>query len=339
MERDLRRTVFALATACVLIGCAEQGTEGTERIAGSMGVLPNRSSSFVSGCNGFDGSQLRASVPGLGDMTVRSSSFGRPPQLERVVVYGTPVQRPSRGYGDLSTYGGMTNVFIYDRNILDQCTFGDGLPYTVVGPVADDTMDVISEPPEGVTQELWNSIPPRVRKQLRVAAWYLADHWIPNDIPGIGLLTLQARRGLIFQALANRFQEAESNAPDRRRETIMFMLPQRPSQFQLSDQELLRVDAFLIGCSMAQTFRGMESWTAGQAEEYAARVAAGWASDKTQSAGKYWMEPQLSRLGALGATLGREGNSCGQAARYHFENASRDLFDPSSGGGNDSNLL
>lgn len=334
MTTDLRGVLLALGTACALIGCSEQSTE---RIAGNVDDWNWRPPVFNSGCNGFNGSQLRVSLDGLRGLAARASAFGGPQRLERVVVYGTPVQRPSRGYGDLATYGGMTNVFIYDRNILDQCTFGDGRPYTVVGPEADDTLDVISEPPEGVEQATWEAITPRVRKQLRVAAWYLADHWIPNDLPGIGLLTLQARRGLIFQSLANAYQHALSVAPDRRQETVMFMQSQRGSTYRFSDQELLRIDALLIGCATSQKFRAMDSWNASQAQDYASRVAAGWAADQTQSAGKYWMEPQLTRLGALGAELGREGNSCGQAARYHFENTTRDLFDSPSGGGNEDN--
>jgi len=334
MHNDLRRAILALGTACALIGCSEQPAE---QIAGNVDEWTWRPPVFNSGCNGINGSQLRGSLDGLRGQTERASAFGGSPRLERVVVYGTPVQRPYRGFGDQATYGGVTNVFIYDRNILEQCTFGDGLPYTVVGPEADDTLDVISEPPEGVEQALWESISPRVRKQLRVAAWYLADHWIPNDMPGIGMVTLQVRRGLIFQALANGYRHAQAVAPDRRRETEMFIHMRRGDNYRITESELLRMDAFLIGCSTSQSFRAMSSWTAGQAQDYASRVAAGWASDKTQSAGKYWMEPQLSRLGALGAQLGREGYSCGQAARYHFENTSRDLYDPSSGAGNEGN--
>ncbi len=329
MHNDLRRAILALGTACAIIGCSEQPAE---QIAGSVGDWIWRPPVFNSGCNGIGGSQLRGSLDGLRGKAARASAFGGPQRLERVVVYGTPVQRPYRGFGDPATYGGMTNVFIYDRNILEQCSFGDGIPYTVVGPVADDTLDV-ADAPEGIDEQLWQSISPRVRKQLRVAAWYLADHWIPNDIPGIGSVTLPARRALIFQALANGFRHAQSVAPDRRRESLAFGLTLRQTGYQFSTAELRRVDAFVLGCVTTQRFRELDSWNASQAQEYASRVVAGWAADETQSLGMYWLEPQLSRLGALGAELGREGNTCGQAARYHFEHHSNDLLDPQMGPG------
>ena len=98
----------------------------------------------------------------------------------------------------------------------------------------------------------------------------------------------------------------------------------------------MRVDALLMGCSTIQSFRELQSWNAQQAEDWASRVVAAWASDETQDAALRFLEPQLSRLGAIGAQIGRDGTSCAQGARYHFENRTRDLYDPSqdgSGGG------
>jgi hypothetical protein len=282
---------------------------------------------FNQGCNGNNSMQLSA----------RPATF-RQPQLERVIVYGAPVQRPYRGYGDSEMYAGITQTFTYNRDMLDQCSFGTQNTFQVGGPVEDDTLDAPEVAPEGVDQEVWNSLPPRVRKQLFEAASYLADHYITNDIPEIGSVARGIRTGLIFSALARGFNDSQAQLGDRRRETVMWH-ETRGTNRQLNERELQRIDALLLGCATSTRFRGLRSWLPSTAEEYAARVAAAWAADQTQYGADRYLETQLALLGAIGAQMGREGTSCAQAARYHFENRTKDLYDPTQPGNPNENLF
>ena len=320
---------MTLATIIALSGCAKDVTAPTNSI----------NDPFGSGCNG-NGFQLRTVAPTgrIGSRTGEVSlsvmpPTGTPQQLQQVIVYGTPVQRPYRGYGDITSYGGVTTTFTYDRNLLDECSFGDGRTGVPVGEVADDTLDVPIEAPDGISQEDWDRVTPRVKRQLREAAWYLAEFWVPNDIPGIGLLTREARRGLIYAALAKGFNQSQEQAPDRRRATVDFEAQNRRSTRGLSQTETLRLDAFLLGCSTASQFRNLNSWNADQAESWASRVVSGWAADQTEPGNLRYLEPRLSLLGALGAAAGREGSSCSQAAVNHFQQVTNDLYDPSQGSG------
>ena len=322
---------MTLATIIALSGCAKDVTAPTNSI----------NDPFGSGCNG-NGFQLRTAAP-LGRIGSRAGDVslsvmpptGTPQQLQQVIVYGAPVQRPYRGYGDITSYGGVTTTFTYDRNMLDECSFGDGRTGVPVGEVADDTLDVPIEAPDGISQEDWDRVTPRVKRQLREAAWYLAEFWVPNDIPGIGLLTREARRGLIYAALAKGFNLSQELAPDRRRATIEFVARSRNGDRSMSSSESLRLDAFLLGCATAGQFRNLNSWNADQAENWASRVIAGWAADQTQSGDMRYLEPRLSMLGALGAAAGREGTACSQAAENHFMQVRNDLFDAPQGGGRD----
>jgi hypothetical protein len=323
-------SALTLGLVSTLIACSEDPS----RIAGSANAdYEGRPPSFNSGCNGVNGSELRGRTPLRPDV---ASMGDVPPRLEQVIVYGSPIQRPYRGFGSLDSYGGTTQTYIYDRGILDQCSFGTGNTFEVVGPVEDDTLDVPIEAPEGIPQDLWNSLPPRVKKQLREAAWYLADHWIPNDMPELGGLIKEARRAFFFQALANGYNRAQELRADRRRETEMYAYYHDSRYRALSSTELMRADALILGCLTAMSFREHSSWSGQQAEDWASRVIAGWASDATQSYTLRYLEPQLSRLAALGAQFGREGDSCGAVARYHFENRPSELFDPPPGGGGDN---
>ena len=322
---------MTLATIIALSGCAKDVTAPTNSI----------NDPFGSGCNG-NGFQLRTAAP-LGRIGSRGGDVslsvmpptGTPHQLQQVIVYGAPVQRPYRGYGDITSYGGVTTTFTYDRNMLDECSFGDGRTFVPVGEVPGDTLDVPIEAPDGISQEDWDRVTPRVKRQLREAAWYLAEFWVPNDIPGIGLLTRELRRGLIYAALAKGFNQSQEQAPDRRRATIDFVARSRSGDRYMSSSESLRLDAFLLGCSTASQFRNLNSWNPDQAESWASRVIAGWAADQTDSGNLRYLEPRLSMLGALGAAAGREGTSCSQAAENHFMQVRNDLFDAPQGGGRD----
>ena len=319
-------SAFALAMVMSLPACTD---DRSSRLAGP--VSPDweyRPPVFNSGCNGNNASQLR--VSSMGDT---------PQRLQQVIVYGTPVQRPYRGYGAPEMYGAVTQTFIYDRDMLDQCSFGTDNTFNVVGPVADDTLDAPTAAPDGISQDDWNSLPPRVRKQLREAAWYLAEHWVPNDLPEVGGLIKEARRALIFRVLVNGYNRAMDLRADRRRETEMFAYNHDNRFRALTGSESMRADALIIGCLIAQSFRERVSWNGQQAEEWASRVTAGWASDATQAFTLRYLEPQLSRLAAIGAQLGREGDSCGSAARFHFESRPTELFDVPQGGGGDNPFL
>lgn len=280
---------------------------------------------FNAGCQGSNAFQLRA----------RRVTF-RQPQLQRVLVYGAPMQRPYRGYGDSEMYGGVTQTFTYDRDMLDQCSFGTGQTFQVAGAVTDDTLDVPDTAPDGIAQDLWDAITPRVRKQLREAAWYLADHWVPNDLPGVGSVIRETRRGMIFSALAKGYVNSLQRTPDRRSETLAWHSTSWRNGARLSTPESLRLDALIIGCSTVLQFRELRSWLPSQAEEWASRLAAAWAADRTQGFADRYLESQLARLGAIGAQMGREGTTCGQAARYHFENRPTDLYDPAQPGSPDA---
>ena len=313
-------SAITMVMATTLIGCGE---DPANRIAGSAAAdYKGRAPMLDGGCNGVDGSQLK--ISSMGDL---------PQRLEQVVVYGNPVSRSNRGYGDLSSYGAVTNVFIYDRDALDQCSFGAENTFSMIGPVADDTLDAPIEAPDGIPQDIWNELTPRVKKQLREAAWYLAEHWIPNDLPGIGDVIRETRRGMIFAALAKGYFAAQDQRVDRRRATEMFERSNRGNARGLSENELLRVDALTLGCMTVQSFRALRSWNAQQAEEWASRVTSAWASDATQDYTRRYLEPQLARLAAIGAQMGREGDTCSEAARYHFENRTSELYDPSQGDG------
>ena len=333
---------MALALTAVLAGC---GDEPTSHIAGAINAdLRHVQPSFNEGC-GFDGRQLRDPSTGSEQSPGASglvSMNGVPGRLQEVIVYGTPLQRPGRGYGSLDSYGGITRTFIYDRYALGECSYPSGNTFTVIGPVDDDTLDVPIEAPDGISQDLWSSLPPAVKKQLREAAWYLADHYVPNDVPGYGELVKDARRGLFFQVLANGYRRAQDLTPGRRRETEMFEAYTRRNRYGLTRNETLRADALLMGCMTVQSFRELRSFTGEQAETWATRVITAWAADATRDYTMRFLEPQLSRLGAIGAQLGREGDSCGSAARYHFENRPTELYDPTpngGGGGDNSNLF
>ena len=333
---------MTLATTIALSGCARDVTAPPRA---DIGDNP-----FESECN-MGGFQFRTAVPLGKDAPLASVvphggavQFGYiPPQhLQQVIVYGTPVQRPYRGYGDPGSYGGITTTYTYDRDILDQCAFGAGTSFVPVGEVREDTLDVPIDPPDGIPEDVWRSIPPRVKKQLREAANYLADHWIPNDLPILGSEIREIRRGMIFAALAKGYFTSLDATPDRRRETIAFYNDRRQTDRGLTNNETLRLDAFLLGCSTAAQFRNLDSWNASTAEDWASRVVAGWAGDQTEDYALRYLEPQLSYLGALGAANGRIGNSCGQAAHEHFLSRPADLTDAPQnrgGGGGDGTQL
>jgi hypothetical protein len=317
---------FALAASIGLAACTDDPTSPVrESVAADY---EGRPPIFNRGCNGDNASQLSTTPP-----TVRQ------PQLERVIVYGSPVQRPYRGFGDLESYGGVTQTFIYDRNMLDQCSFGTDNTFEVGGAVEDDTLDVPIEAPDGIEQEVWDALTPRVKKQLREAAWYLADHWVPNDIPGLGLITKEARRGLIFAVLARGYMTALERSADRRRETTLWHESSWRRGQPFTYSETLRLDALVLGCSTIIQFRELRSWNVEQAEEYASRVVAAWGADRTQNGANRYLETQLSNLGAIGAQMGRNGDTCAQAARYHFSNRPTDLYDPVQPGGRDEFLF
>lgn len=337
MSHTRIRVATAMILATSLIACGE---DPTSRIAGSASPTYNEQPPvFNTGCNGVNGSQLRASSSGgstegsLGGLT----AFGdRPQRLEQVIVYGNPVQRPRGGYGAPGTYGGVTQTFIYDRNALDQCSFGTDNTFSVVGPVADDTLDVPVVAPDSIPQDVWNSLPPAVKKQLREAAWYLADHFLPNDMEEFGIIVKMSRRAYYFMKLVDGYNKAMELRSDRRVETRAFALSYNSRNRDLNERETLRADALIIGCLTATSFRTALGWTGQQAEDWASRITAAWASEATQSYSLRYLEPQLSMLGAIGAQFGREGDSCGSAARYHFENRPNDLFDPEQGGDGDN---
>lgn len=320
---------IAVAATCSLSACTDDTRSPLDPVVSADWEEWNpRPPAFNQGCNGNNASQLMAF----------RATFRQPP-LQRVLVYGSPVQRPYRGYGDSEMYGGVTQTFTYDRDMLDQCSFGTDKTFEVGGEVADDTLDVPIEAPDGIDQELWNSIPPRVKKQLREAAWYLADHWIPNDIPEVGNVIREVRRGMIFAVLARNYRTSVDQTPDRRRETLLWHEANHRNGRQLNSNELRRVDALLLGCATSMQFRTLNSWLPQTAEEYASRVTAGWAADQTQNGADRYLESQLAALGAIGAQMGREGTSCAQAARYHFQNRPTDLYDPVQPGNPDAFLF
>ena len=322
---------MTLAAIITLGGCATDATAP---------ATPNYGG-YDPTCFG-NGTNVRVAVPagaiGRGNSGLSLSTMppGTTHQLEQVIVYGSPVQRPYRGYGDITTYGGITTTYTYNRDELDPCAFGDGRTGVPVGAVVDDTLDAPIEKPEDFSDDEWNAIPPRVKRQLREAAWYLAEYWVPNDIPGIGLLSREVRRGLIFKALLNRFNESEAQTPDRRRATLSLVATTYGNSSLLSRHETLRLDAFLLGCATASQFRSLDSWNPEQAENWASRVVAAWAADQTEGGDMRYLEPRMSLLGALGAAAGREGSSCAQAAENHFRQVPNDLYDASRGGGNGS---
>jgi hypothetical protein len=317
---------MTLATILTLSGCATDAT-----------APPKPDYDYDPTCFG-NGTNVRAAAPlgaisrGTGDLSLSVRPPGTPHQLEQVIVYGSPVQRPYRGYGDITTYGGTTTTYTYNRDELDQCSFGDGRTGIPVGAVVDDTLDVPIEAPDGIPEDIWTELTPRVKRQLLEAAYYLADYFLLNDFPEIGVFSREARRGWIFAVLVKGFRQSQETAPDRRRATLELVLESRQSR-NLSFSELLRLDAFLLGCSTAAQFRNLNSWTAEQAESWASRVVAGWAADQTENGAIRYLEPHLSMLGALGAAAGREGNSCAQTAEHHFRQVRSDLFDPGSVGG------
>lgn len=334
MSHTRIQVAAAMVLATTLIACTD---DPTTRLTGSASADYGAPLSALSaGCNGVNDAQFRAKIPG-GTAPVAPdglASFGDVPQrLQQVIVYGNPIQRPYRGYGALESYGGATQTYVYDREMLDECSFGTGHTFSVVGAVEDDTLEVSDIPPDSISEQVWRSIPPRVRKQLREAAWYLAEHFIPNEMPELGNLIREARRALIFQALANAYHRAQDLRVDRRAATEAFAFSHDNRFRGMSVDETLRADALIIGCLTATGFRENLNWTGQQAAEWASRVTAGWASDATQDYRLRYLEPQLSMLGAIGAQFGREGDSCGSVARYHFENRPNDLFDPSQGGG------
>lgn len=333
------RVAAAMALTTALIACRD---DPTSRISGSTSLeYGDRPPVFNAGCNGVGGSQLRASSSGSStQIPGGTTAFGeRPQRLEQVIVYGNPVQRPRGGYGAPGTYGGVTQTFIYDRDALDQCSFGTDNTFSVVGPVADDTLDVPEIAPDSIPQDVWNSLPPAVKKQLREAAWYLADHFIPNDMPIFGPLVKDYRRAFYFQKLVEGYNRAMDLKGDRRAETAAFAYTYNSRYHNLSREETLRADALIIGCLTATSFRTQLGWIGQEATDYASRVTAGWASEATQDYTLRYLEPQLAMLGAIGAQFGREGDSCGSVARYHFEQRPNDLFDPAQGGGGTNPFL
>ncbi|MBC7841831.1 MAG: hypothetical protein H7099_05950 [Gemmatimonadaceae bacterium] len=340
MSHTRIRVAAAMILATSVVAC---GDDSTSRIAGATSPdYEGRPPVFNAGCNGVNGSQLRVLSSGGSTQLAPGGivAFGeRPQRLEQVIVYGNPIERPRGGYGAPGTYGGTTQTFIYDRNALDQCSFGTDNTFSLVGPVADDTLDVPIIAPDSIPQELWNSLPPAVKKQLREAAWYLADHFIPNDMPMWGPLVRDYRRAFYFQKLAEGYDRAMDLRLDRRRETAAFAYTYNSRYRDLSREETLRADALIIGCLTATSFRTQLGWLGQEAEDYASRVTAGWASEATKDYALRYLEPQLSMLGAIGADFGREGHSCGSAARYHFEKRPNDLFDPSQGGGGGNPFL
>ncbi len=314
---------IAVATTLALAACTDETTSPVNQaVSADVDDWNPRPPVFNQGCNGNNASQLRA----------RRVTFRQPP-LQRVIVYGSPVQRPYRGYGDSETYGGVTQTFTYDRDMLDQCSFGTDKTFEVGGIVEDDTLEVSDVAPEGVDQEVWNSVTPRVRKQLFEAAKYLAAHYITNDIPEIGQIAEGLRAGAIFAVLAREYNESLASLPDGRTATLFWHHGRPDDGRRVDAKETQRIDALLIGCSASARFRDLESWLPAQAEEWASRLSAAWAADQTQHADRY-LEPQLTRLGAIGAQLGRRGYSCAQAAQHHFSSRPNDLYevDPSGGG-------
>lgn len=341
MHHPRSRIAMALALTTALVGCSD---DPASRIAGTVNAdVRDVQRAFNPAC-GFDGRQLNAPSTG-GDQSPGASglasAYGVPQRLQEVVVYGTPVQRQNRGYGALESYGGITRAFTYDRYALNDCSYPTGNTFTVIGPVEDDTLDVPEAAPDGIPEQVWASLPPAVKKQLREAAWYLADHYIPNDAPALGELLKEGRRAFFFKVLADGYTRARELTPDRRRETEMFEAYSRGGGTGLNRHETLRADALIMGCMTVQSFRELRSFTGEQAETWATRVVTAWAAEATRDYALRFIEPQLSRLAGIGAQMGRYGDSCGSAARYHFEHRPTELYDPSpnGGGGGDNGTL
>ena len=325
---------MTLAAIITLGGCATDATAP---------ATPNYGG-YDPTCFG-NGTNVRVAVPagaiGRGNSGLSLSTMppGTTHQLEQVIVYGSPVQRPYRGYGDITTYGGITTTYTYNRDELDLCSFGDGRTGVPVGVVQDDTLDVPIDPPEGISPDDWARVPPRVKRQLLEAASQLADQFLLNDIPEVGVFSRETRKAYFYAVLSKAYERSEAQLPDRRTGAVDLIRSSRPSDYVISPAEYLRMDAFLLGCATAALFSQFTSWNGSQAVDWASRVTSAWAAERTNYGAYSYLEPQLGMLGALGATAGREGSSCGPTAVNHFRQKPNDLFDTGRGngaGGNDT---
>lgn len=324
--KELRRRI--LSTALLLLsaaGCAD----GTLSPTGPTGVsadilsLPFGPPQTSNNCNG-----------GWGQLSARPFSVpDRIPQLERVVVYGSPVQRPYRGYGDHSTYGGVTNVYTYDRNVLNECSFGTDRTFEVQGPVEPEASAEPLPLRAGVDTALWNQL----TEAERVSLDKLADLLTPMSFADVVMRSFRVAQ--TFNKVAEVYTRARSAAPLERLPTQM-VKRFRSVDGELNEMQRLRVDAFTTGCNLIAGYARLDpTWPIGELADHARRTMAAWAARQANVMGDRRISNELANLASLGVEVGQQYDECGRAAGNHFEQRFQDLIPPGTGDGDFGTLF
>jgi hypothetical protein len=121
----------------------------------------------VASLNECDGGWGQLSA-GLGDLKPLTTPppGSEPHQLGTVVVYGSPVQRPNRGYGGAGTYGGVTTVYTYDRDLLAECSFGTDRTFEDLGPVEPPPSPLPIDMRPGIDTVLWAQLSEPERRTI-----------------------------------------------------------------------------------------------------------------------------------------------------------------------------
>jgi hypothetical protein len=311
-----------LVLAMVAAGCTHDTPTGIA-VNADVASLPFVTPQGATSCNG-----------GYGQLSARPFSVpDRIPQLERVVVYGSPVQRPYRGYGDISTYGGVTNVYTYDRDVLDECSFGTDRTFEVVGPV-DPPVGPDSLPMrEGVDTALWRQLTDAERRSLDK----LAELLTPSSLADLVMRGFRVAR--TFNKLADLYIKAQTDAPFERLPTQL-LKGSRTNDSNLELDQRLRLDAFTIGCNLMGSYgHEWSDWPGNELADHARQTMSAWAARQGSLWGDRQLANQLALLGSFGVDVGGSNIDCGSAARNHFEQRFRDLIPSGSGGGDQGNQL
>ena len=163
----------------------------------------------LSECNGGYG-QLSAPPGGTASLTTPPPGT-QPQQLGTVVVYGNPVQRPYRGYGDISSYGGITTVYTYDRNVLNECSFGTDRSYQDLGPAEPEPSPTPIDMRSGVDTLLWSQLTESERRALDG----IAEMFTPPNLADAFPLARDFRVGSTFNKGAALYYQGANGCRSR----------------------------------------------------------------------------------------------------------------------------
>lgn len=278
-------------------------------------------------CNGGWG-QLSAGAGAISSLTTPPPN-SPPQQLGTVVVYGSPVQRPYRGFGEHSTYGGVTTVYTYDRNVLDECAFGTDRSFEDLGPREPEPSPTPIDMRAGIDTVLWSQLSESERR----AVDRIADQFTPPSLVDASSVVRDFRVANTFNKVAALYLKARQDAAYERLPTEMLRL-NRTGDATLSAREQLRLDAFTIGCNVLNGFyRFSPSWPIDELVDGAKRTMAAWAARQAAFMADARFSNELANLAALGVDVGVQFDECGTAAANHFEQRFRDLVPQGSGGG------